>query len=189
MNQQERFQAALDDYMNLLLNKPTTNDILQLETDLNNRGITNKQIDQIKGKCIAFGIPVPKAKDDREKIVVQVGPKYEKMCVEIQLKDVLNQFGELIYGKKFNDGMFGAFGHAQNVNTDIRGKMIVLRLPRAFENFDTKINYSGMCSVCDLCMSLTLTDPRNKLKILLQKMQNSIRHVNNHDIKVKIEYV
>lgn len=186
MSEKQRFQEALDDYMNLLVNKPTANAISQLETNLKNRGISNKQIEQIKGRCMALGLTIT---EKRERIVLQVGEKYSNMDTDIQLKDVLNQFGETIYGKKFNDGIFGAFGQAQNVLPENKGKLIILQLPKVFQHFDAHINYSSMCSVCELCMTMTREDPRNKLKILWQKMQNSIKHVTNHDVQVKIEYV
>jgi hypothetical protein len=193
MSDKDRFQSALDEFMNLLLQNPapTAAQVDQLRNTLmNQNGMTEKQIKQIEGKCRTTGLKIPEQPNDtnRETIIITPNKKYDDMCAEIRLKDVLNQFGEAIYGKKFNDGIHGAFGQAQNVNMDVRGKLIILRIPKVFEGYNTRIDYKGL-ECCPMCAANERTDSRNRIKILLSKMQNSIYHVEKHDVKVKSEYI
>lgn len=77
---------------------------------------------------------------------------------------------------------------AQNVLSQVRGKTIILKLPKIFKDFDTQINYKG-CAFCQLCCEMIQNDSRNRIKVLLQKMRNSISHVNKFNVQVKIEYI
>lgn len=129
-------------------------------------GVTKRQIERMRVKAQGSGIVVPTVSDApkptaREVINIRTDSKFKKVGSQAELADVANQFGLLIYGKKFNDGVHGAFGQAQNIQSDIRGKKIVLHIPAVFE---------------DSTKSLT-------------KIRNSINHCRKHDVTVEIKFV
>lgn len=115
-------------------------------------GITKKQISQFISRAKAKGIPVPKlnsecrtSKKELEKVVIEADSKYArygKMANdenplrnkdEPVLQNMADKFGAFIYDKKFNDGVVGAFGKGQDIQTSARGKLIILQVPRSYE--------------------------------------------------------
>lgn len=181
MSEKEKYQNALDEFMTHLVNNPTAESVEVLRNSLKDTGITAKQLAQIESVCLASGLKMPKPETDaREVITISSTKKNASISDSVHLKDVLNQFGEIVYGKKFNDGMYGAFGHAQNVQVEPRGKCLVLQIPQLYSHVSTNCTKS-----CQLCAELTSQQAWE----LLRKMKNSINHVGRYDVRVKIEYI
>ena len=118
-------------------------------------GITDKQIKRFIGKATAKGIPIPNPNTKQtksipheglERVVLEADSKYIKYGQLANnenpfrnkdgpvLQNLANKFGELIYNKSFNDGCVGAFGKGQSIQQSSRGKLIILRVPRSYEN-------------------------------------------------------
>lgn len=192
LNMTDIFQDCLDEMMNLLLEDPSYEEVEQLKSDFVSRGLTTNQMQRLIGKCTGADLKFPTQPDDvqdRETIIIKPDPKHEKMCCKIRLVDVLNEFGEAIYGKKFNEGVHGAFGVAQQVKKEVQGKNIVLRIPETFKGIKPGYKLDGAAARCSICATSAYSSTANRSYLLIEKMHNSIRHVEKNNVRVKIEYI
>ncbi len=146
------------------------------------KGVTSKQIFRMRYQAEKNNVPVPvpvpegpegpdpndtesgDSPDSQRTIHLIADSKFKNIGDEAVLKDVANKFGLLIYGKKFNDGVHGAFGQAQNIQSSVKGKRIVLHLPK---------KYHGQNS--------------NPIHPIEAKVRNSISHCSRNNVVVAIE--
>ena len=94
-------------------------------------GVTKKQLDMFIKRAEANDIPIPNMNHQKEleKIIIEADPKFAKIGNDAVLQNVADKFGLFIYNKKFNDGINGAFGEAQNIQPSAKGKFIILKIP------------------------------------------------------------
>lgn len=160
MSDKEKLQAGVDELMNGIF----ANQYEETKASILTR-FTSKQFNQIRNMCKASGIEVPDDApvQDGPLIEIRADEKYAKIGDDAMLKDVLNQFGLTIYGKKFNDGIHGAFGVAQTIVPEVKNATIILHIPAT---------YAG------------------EHHPLLTKMNNSINHCHRKPTcTVKVRYV
>lgn len=96
-----------------------------LETQL-----SAKQVTMIINKAKAMGLY--NEKPELEQVIIEALEKH-KIDDRVIFQSVADQFLLLIYGKKFNRGVNGAFGVAQQILPEARGKNIILRLPAGLD--------------------------------------------------------
>lgn len=85
MTEQERFSNALDECMTFLLQspKPSFQNFADFKLLLKEKkSLTEKQIKQIEGTCLASGINIPK--NDVENIQIAASQKFTVMCANIR---------------------------------------------------------------------------------------------------------
>lgn len=87
-----------------------------------------------KRRFTAQRIALPSVEYERLVIIIESDEKSKKINDNAVLQNVRDKFRSVIYGKKFNVGMRHPFGAVENIQPNVKGSTIILRIPASFEN-------------------------------------------------------
>lgn len=135
---------------------------------------TEKQIDSTLRKLEEQGI-VKRKKLIKEKIEIRVDSKFKDCNSDNIIQNIADQFGLLIYDKKFNDSVNGCFGTAQNIVVNARNKHIILIFPECCKG------ENGRTIRCE-------TFNRYYNSNMMELLKNSINHLKIVNTSVEIKY-
>ena len=80
-------------------------------------GFTQNQISRYVSKAKALGVQYPVINDlEIEQVLIEVDKKISKLDASNIFQNIADKFLLYIYGKKFNDGVHGAFGKEFRMN-------------------------------------------------------------------------
>lgn len=103
------------------------------ETTLKGMGLTTRQIEQMKHMAVKCGVQIPETKEVQTKVDIHWEKKVDKLDDRNKFQSVADQFLLFIYGVKFNDGVNGAFGVAQNIRPEAKKHTIYLFFPESYK--------------------------------------------------------
>ncbi len=111
-------------------------------------GFTQKQISGFITKAKANGVPYPLLlpTSEPERIYIDVDAKLKDLDATNVFQNVADNFLLYIYGKKFNGGVHGAFGKAQNIRKEAMEKLIIIKLPNSCSQFTNTKSYNERSS-------------------------------------------
>jgi len=136
-----RYNVMTDEqlYDEILNTYYSQGDIQQLLNNYRTSGVTERQITRLTGK----------AKKDNVNIIISPIIQRETVVIEPDdvflsiepsetkdpcLQNIFDKFLLAIYGKKFNDGVNGAFGQAQQILPEARSKHFILQIPQRYNS-------------------------------------------------------
>jgi hypothetical protein len=167
----------LDDVYDMLLNACVQGDAQNALQTLE-ASLTSKQIKMLKNRALAAGMVIPTEKVQLPTVVISA-KKEHSIDDKAIFQSVADQFLLFIYGKKFNSGLNGAFGVAQQILPSARGHNIIL----LHRSTPSELKFPADC------------DPSSSSRVVgfevyWKKLTSSINHYNKDgNGTAKIEYV
>ena len=123
-------------------------DIQQLLNNYRISGVTERQITRLTSKAKKDNVGVITSPIiQKETIVIEpddvflsIKPSETK---DPCLQNIFDKFLLAIYGKKFNDGINGAFGQAQQILSEAKSKHFILKIPQRYDSIFNDLEGRG----------------------------------------------
>jgi hypothetical protein len=116
-------------------------------------------------------------------INITVNPKFIKMGLDVQLRDVAHQIAMLLYGLKYTYGVNGALGSRQQIKTTknhLKDNRYIVILPDMHQPISSSTGTGATCTG-----TLTLAYTRNSTEII-KDIKNMISHGQSCGVAISI---
>ena len=149
-------------------------DIQQLLNNYRISGVTERQITWFISKAKKDNVNIitsPVIIIQKETIVIK--PDDVFLCIEPTenkdpcLQNIFDKFLLAIYGKKFNNGVNGAFGQAQQILPEAISKHFILKIPQRYDSIFNNLENQRK------------SDYYHSLQSTIERFYSSVRHYRN----------